>query len=217
MTKAVYVGAGLDILPVLLNEDIKEFIYIDSQPKSEFGMLGFLEKRFFRKNFLEQLNTVMHNNNFKQKISETNYLKYFNEDTKQNINYYINTPFPDKLNDKIIEHIRDSNVLICIGHDPDKQILEYMKQPFTFIGSTHTCYQHKKDNYETPEKSSFLELHNNNYKVNRYDLIVDKKYYEYWKHDKINNKIIKNLEIKSFNSLNELEIQRNTIYLDLYD
>ena len=37
MQQAVYVGAGHDIIPVLVFRDIKKFIYIDSQPFSEHG------------------------------------------------------------------------------------------------------------------------------------------------------------------------------------
>lgn len=217
MTKAVYIGAGLDIVPVLLNENIKDFIYIDSQPTSEFGMLGFVNKKFFRKNFLESLKNIMHNNNFKLKINENNCLKYFNEDTNQTINYYINTPFPEKLDDNLIEQIKECDVIICIGHDPDKKILEYIKHPFSFIGSTHTCYEYNKETYETPHNSTFLELYENNFKVNKYNLIAEKTYYEYWKHDKINKKILNNFNIKQYDSLKDLEHERKYIYTEFYD
>jgi hypothetical protein len=43
MIRAVYIGAGVDIIPVLLFPQIKEFIYIDSQPFSEFGTLTYQE------------------------------------------------------------------------------------------------------------------------------------------------------------------------------
>lgn len=217
MTKAVYIGAGLDILPVLLNDNIKEFIYIDSQPTSEFGMLGFTDKKFFRKNFLETLNTIMHNNNFKLKTNENNCLKYYNDNTNQTINYHINTPFPENLNNELITKINDCDVLICIGHDPDKKILEYIKKPFTFIGSTHTCYQSNKENYETPLNSTFLELYENNLKVIKYNLIAEKTYYEYWKHEKINKNLLNNFNIKYYESLKDLENERKYIYTEFYD
>ena len=37
MQKAIYVGAGTDILPLLCYPNIKKWIYIDSQPNNEFG------------------------------------------------------------------------------------------------------------------------------------------------------------------------------------
>jgi len=38
MNTAVYIGAGIDIVPVLLFPNITKFIYIDSQPLTEFGV-----------------------------------------------------------------------------------------------------------------------------------------------------------------------------------
>ena len=69
MNKAVYIGAGTDLVPVIVIDDIKEFIYIDSQPFSEFGthaydetthISSYIEKKdrhenaFSRKSFLEK-------------------------------------------------------------------------------------------------------------------------------------------------------------------
>ena len=39
MQKMVYVGAGLDFVPLVVLSSIKEFIYVDSQPFSEYGSL----------------------------------------------------------------------------------------------------------------------------------------------------------------------------------
>ena len=97
MSKALYVGAGTDILPVIMYQDIKDFYYIDSQPASEFGTLGFADKTFYRANFLSNLSKVMHNNNFKIREETHNYLRYYNPTTEQNIHYYINTPVTNNL------------------------------------------------------------------------------------------------------------------------
>ena len=40
---AVYIGSGLDIIPVLMYKEIKEFTFIDSQPQCEFGMFGYMQ------------------------------------------------------------------------------------------------------------------------------------------------------------------------------
>ena len=231
MTHALYIGAGTDMLPVILNPDIKTFTYIDSQPMSEFGMLGFSDKTFFRKNFLENLSKVMRINSFKLKENSDSYLRYYNEPTNQTINYYINTPFPDKLTDNIKDVIKTCDVLICNGYNPNKIVLDYIQKPFVFIGSTHTSYSNNKEDYEEPspkgfvqaglqpsepDKSLFLELHSNNSLVSEYRLIQDKKYYEYWKHDKITNKIINNFDIVKYNNLEELEKARKKVFDDFY-
>jgi hypothetical protein len=216
MTNALYIGAGTDILPVLLNPDIKNFIYIDSQPMSEFGMLGFEDKTFYRKNFLENLSKIMRNNNFKLKENTNNYLRYYNETTNQTINYHINTVVPEKLTQNLINSIKTCDVLFCIGHDPHKIIMDYIQKPFVFIGSVSTSYSKNRENYEEPDKSLFLELYSNSSLVSEYKLIKDKKYYEYWKHDKINNKIINNFDIVKYNNLEELEKARKKVFDDFY-
>jgi len=217
MTKALYIGAGTDILPVIVNPDIKNFIYIDSQPKSQYGDLGFGEKLFFCKNFLDNLNNIMRNNNFKLIENSENYLKYFNETTKQTINYYINTVISDKITKTLKNIIETCNILICIGHDPHKEILNYIKKPFIFIGSVHTCYKIEQNNIDKQENSTFIELYNNPSLAEEYRLIKDKKYYDFLKHDKINNKIISNFDIVKFNNLKDLEVIRKKTFNEFYD
>ena len=37
--KAVYIGAGIDTIPIIRLDFISEFVYVDSQPYSAFGTL----------------------------------------------------------------------------------------------------------------------------------------------------------------------------------
>jgi len=43
MNSAVYIGAGVDAIPIILCSTINEFIYIDSQPFSEFRTIVYDE------------------------------------------------------------------------------------------------------------------------------------------------------------------------------
>lgn len=45
--KAIYFGAGLDTRPLINLDDVKEFIYIDCQPYSEFGNIVNLMKNLY--------------------------------------------------------------------------------------------------------------------------------------------------------------------------
>ena len=216
MSRALYIGAGTDILPVIMYPSIKDFYYIESQPTSEFGILGFDDNKFYRKNFLSNLSNVMYNNNFKIREEKDNYLRYYNPATEQNIHYYINTPITSNLSNNIISVINSCNILICIGHDPHNSILQHIQKPFMFIGSTHTVYSSNSELYENPSESTFLKLHSDNSLVSEYQLIKEKKYYEYWKHDKITNKLISNFDIVKFTNLEELNTVVRSVFEDYY-
>lgn len=211
---AVYIGSGLDIIPVLMYNKIKEFTFIDSQPQSEFGMLGYNEKRFYRKTFIDSLNKIMKNNKFKKNKEEKNMLVFTNSETEQTITYYINTSFPEHINTKIIEDIKKSTHLILCGYDPNYKILEYMPNLTTVICNLLTFYSKNKDGYETPESSTTLKLYEKNYK---YELVCEKESYEYWKYENINPTTIKDFSIINFNTLEELEEYRNKQFTALYD
>ena len=49
----VYVGCGTDFDLLSKLPQIKEFVYIDSQPKSEFGYIEFDTGYFHRKNYMK--------------------------------------------------------------------------------------------------------------------------------------------------------------------
>ena len=58
---ALYIGAGIDTIPINYGHWIDMFICIDSQPYSEFGILqgGIGENgydKYYRPNFIKELN-----------------------------------------------------------------------------------------------------------------------------------------------------------------
>ena len=140
MNKAIYIGAGTDLVPVIVIEDIKEFIYIDSQPFSEFGthaydetnnISSYVEKKdrhensFSRKFFLENLHKVMDQINFKLIDSNADYL-LFTKDNRS-VKYYYSCAFPEYIDNAIKNDIKTCDTIIMASHDPHHKIFEYLQ------------------------------------------------------------------------------------------
>ena len=115
--KALYVGAYLDLEIINKLFFIKDFVFIDSQPYSEFGketalydydyyywqnnFLSDLFPCFFRKingycrpNFLSDLKRIAKNLSISLTKEECNKLIFYNHYHNQNIIYLINTSIP---------------------------------------------------------------------------------------------------------------------------
>ena len=127
MQQAVYIGAGHDIIPVLIFRDIKKFIYIDSQPFSEHGTSVYTEKYisyestletreqyeadnlFGRPRFIEDQKDLMIQNNFILQ-SESKYCITYKNEYDQIIKYHLSCSFPEFLTDEIISDIVDKEL-----------------------------------------------------------------------------------------------------------
>ena len=144
--KALYVGAGTDTTPITSLKHINEFIFIDCQPFSEFGVLvhkcdprwcnevciGYSRPRFIKEIVNKMKKIGM---NYK-KISD-NELKFTNE--IQTVTYFVNTSIPEHI-DRISVRIKDFDNLIVMGHDPDSIVLKYTNKNLTLWGNTETVY-----------------------------------------------------------------------------
>lgn len=136
---AVYVGAGLDFTPVLTFDWIQRFIYIDSQPLTEFGSLEPC-KEFSRPEFEYELLDAMKVLGCVVKIPNSNLIIATLPDKRQ-VLYYTNNCFPHALDADCRNLISAASVLICCGHIPSPLILVLMKPgPKIFIGDNKTCY-----------------------------------------------------------------------------
>ena len=91
---AFYPGAGTDIIPPVMFRNIKNWIYMDSQPKSEFGNnLGV----GYRTNFISKMLKIMIQNGFElYDVKEDIYI-FYNKHHDQKITYETNSVFPDDL------------------------------------------------------------------------------------------------------------------------
>jgi hypothetical protein len=172
MEYAVYIGAGLDIIPILILTNITTFIYIDSKPFSLYGTkvktkdkqiknisLGeinqYKDNLYNDKKFISNFDQLMEQNNFNLVRETRTYILYEN-DKNQKIKYYMNVAFPEFLTLEINADITKCNTIITGGFDPDKVILQYMKKPCYVIGNTQTNYLRDK-----PDSSLFRYLREN--------------------------------------------------------
>lgn len=158
MRKAVYIGAGTDLKPVIALRNITLFYYIDCRPYYEFG----INKRTLcppncigmsMPPFITNIYKEMEQYGFTKIQDRKNKLLFQNE-IGQTIVYFINTSIPHHIH-TIIPDINDFTDFIVIGHDPDSTILQYTKHKVHFWGNSQTWY--KKLNHEDYE----YEVYNN--------------------------------------------------------
>ena len=166
MQKAIYVGAGNDILPLLCYPDIKEWIYIDSQPNNEFGP-EYVEE-FSRPYFINDVINKFFMFEFEINKLDDNkeFIEFINFKTDQMIKYYFNTYLPNNI-EKVKEEIQGWDTLIVAGHHPDSCIMDYKRRnyPSTFIGFTQTVYS----NCDYDNKNNIItQIFNGVYKFDNY-------------------------------------------------
>ncbi len=211
MNKAVYIGAGLDVTPIVLMGDIDEFIYVDSQPFSEFGVLSYdvnsnlvtnlLKKdrninSFSRLSFLDKLVKVMNQINFNlTEIDDDYYLFQYNN---VKVKYYYSHSFPEYMEDNLKEDIQSCNTLIMCGYIPNKKVFELFNHPVKLVINNHTVYTLEKDD-EDYYDSSIKYIVENPTVIKECWCIVDDEHFEYYVDD---NKTIDNIQKYSIISNN---------------
>ena len=146
---AVYVGAGIDVLPILLFRNITKFIYIDSQPLTEFGASKFCES-YARPQFPINFHNTIRNIGFTRLPKRApNLVEYVHMTRGTEVLYFMNNRFPNHIDDLAALNIKEASVLICCGYNPNKCIIEMMKAgPKVFIGDNKTCYLTNTDEGE---------------------------------------------------------------------
>lgn len=193
--KALYIGAGHDVIPYLCFKDITTFISIDSEPI--YGQGDKKNKRTNIKYIDEWINKLIY------KMTAIGYhmdsedinLIIFRNDLNQSVRYYYNIIFPDFLNYKLRNELSNINVVIDIGHHPHSRLLNLLPLNFDMICSTTTIY--KVDEY--PENNIFDkcldELLN---RVKEWYLIINNFEYDYeFKEDTI----IKVIKLSGYDEL----------------
>ena len=120
---AFYPGAGTDIVPPILFRSIKNWLYMDSQPNSEF------EEGVYKTTFIPTLLTIMLQNEFELKAINGYTYTFYNREHDQTINYETNTSFPDDLKPK---H-RECQTLVLIGYPLKNMSLDFVSSYDTII------------------------------------------------------------------------------------
>ena len=166
--KLLYIGAWDHISPVMHFPKTKEFIFIDTQPRSDFDNKTIFYTCVYRHRFYKKIinmcsqygftllsTTILDKNYDKTLILDTTYddnvltkykinptLLYFvNPVTNQTIKYYISTNIEFNMCDVLKKDIQQCNGLIICGYFPDKILFNYLNTNKFYCYSS-TCYDH---------------------------------------------------------------------------
>jgi hypothetical protein len=175
MKKAVYIGAGTDN-KFLNTVEFDEMIAIDSQPRSEFGLMLF--EGCERTNFINDLKQKYLNCGFIPVLEDNHVIQF--EKGNQRVFFYHSISFPEDLTDEIKNKLNGYEILICDGFLPNIQILNYAAVEFEFVGSDKTVYL--SDEYEDGEKELYYELGRMQNRINKwfkYNCVWDEDTIEY--------------------------------------
>ena len=159
--KILYFGAGTHLKPIKHLPETKEFVFGDSQPKTEFGCLNVYKREFYRKFFMFELEDKIKEFGLSvrgRKILTNKYPgifipeleseclnitnKPYNLRSATNIKYYISTSLPYDLYDNVElqSDIETCDTLLISGHHPHIKIIDYIKKPFNLIGYSGTWF-----------------------------------------------------------------------------
>jgi hypothetical protein len=139
MGTAVYIGAGTDILPLLLVPSIREWIYMDSQPRSEWGTLPSTPST----TFLPLLHSLLRDSGWTPKEPKDadkgpKDRIVYQSVTNQRLTYFINTACPEELTEEHRRLFSTADTLVLIGHDP--AFLDMLPSSIHLITNLHTTY-----------------------------------------------------------------------------
>jgi hypothetical protein len=157
----LYIGAGIDIQPLLHFPLVQLFICIDSQPFSEYGRGSVFDTEMYRYYFITNLIAAYAQIGFalssralyNDKNIQPELFVFWNKETHQHIKYYTSTDILYDLNPDLITDIRQTTALIVSRYFPHKVLLDYIQQPIDFYGYDNTVWD-----YITADNSSILEL-----------------------------------------------------------
>lgn len=193
MNQLLYIGTWHHIRPVVHFSQVKRFIFVDTQPRSEFDSPDYFYEGFYRSRFMEGLIQKCQKYGFvlkEEKVLDEEYYKnvltirqfeayqqhqlvdpemrlnfdnglpayinptlltFVNQETNQEIKYYVSTNIEYNMNNELSKDIRESNGLIVSGYHPDGKLLEsFDNLSKTFYGYSRTVfgnYPDEVDNY----------------------------------------------------------------------
>jgi hypothetical protein len=159
--KILYFGACTHLEPISHFNKTKKFVFVDSQPRTEYGF-EYYYRPFYRDTFLPRLfnktkelnfnliDTTKLTNNYEEinvpYLDPT--LLYFSDKAGKNLrserslNYYISTGIPNDyyMNKSLRNDIMECDSIIVSGYMPNSCVLQYIKKPFHFIGYENTYF-----------------------------------------------------------------------------
>ena len=178
MSSAFYPGAGTDIVPPIIFRTIKKWIYMDSQPRSEFG--NDFYKGFSRPRFIPTLITVMHQNGFELQTTEEDVFTFYNPIHEQTIRYETNAVFPQALQ----SYHRACDTLVLCGYELTNPPPDFITSYSHIITDSNTFHDEEEEKILLPRHVSTM-VYNKNWaywepanlitrKIQRYVKTVDR-------------------------------------------
>jgi hypothetical protein len=188
--KILYVGAGLHIKSTTHFPETKTFVFVDSQPRSEFdSFYPKFHKMFYKSDFVNNLIEKCKSYGFileSCEILDTDYYKkiinkkwyytswfykipqyinptllvFVNKNTLQKINYYVSCNVRFNMNKQIQYDIATSDGIIVAGYHPESDILQYFVKPKVFFGYNTTYFGYDPDAPKNENNTIIYFLHN---------------------------------------------------------
>ena len=171
-SKILYIGAGLHTVVINHFENVNQFVFIDSQPRTEYGY-RYYYRPFYRDIYDKLINKLKDNdftlydsiqltNNFEEINKphlESTKLCFKNTINNIKLNYYISTSMPyDYYDNEILQNeIKDCDTLIISGHYPHFIFTHDIKKPFHLILYSDTFYVQNLDKIEDDDKNTIIE------------------------------------------------------------
>lgn len=173
LKKILYMGPWFHIEPTLHAEfkNVKEFIYVDLQPRGEHDKFPYKETDY-KHNFINELTKKCYyfgydliddypiddeyvyallkgeqQRNWENKFPYINphVFIFKNKYTHQTLKYYISTNFLYNMNPELRNDMCSADGLILSGYFPNKELLRYFTGPKTIIGFTETYFPHETE------------------------------------------------------------------------
>jgi hypothetical protein len=173
----LYMGTWYDFEVTDHYREVKKFIFVDGQPRTEFFPENGIEKyepEMYRHQFIEEILENSKKSGFTLKsthIIDPGYVDKFmsdeekrinslphlnpekwifeNEERGQIVHYYISTLVPLNVSEDLEKDIETCDKLYVSGYHPPSFFLKNIQKPFIFIASTETCYRvDNDDNYQ---------------------------------------------------------------------
>lgn len=164
--QATYIGAGLDVRPLVHLHEIDEFVYIDGLPAYNCG-----DRRTRpTAHFLTQLDEAMRMVGF-EKVQDGPCITF--TQGPRRVRFYHSIVFPDDVDAALAAVLAKTTHLIAAGHDPHAAVLDYLSASCRFVGYSDTYYGLHE--CETP--STFQHLHDAPRRMTDYLLLYSKDAY----------------------------------------
>lgn len=159
--KAIYIGAGDDTRPITRLVGVTEFVHVDSQPYSAFGILQSQQimsngsNGYSRPRFFNRLCECMKDVNMILKTIDQNVIDFVQDDGvtdgDRKVRCYINTAVPEHV-ESLKKEVSTADMLIVAGHDPHISILDFITKKLLFVGFSDTTFAED----EFPDKSTVM-------------------------------------------------------------